>query len=104
MNGAYDQAGNFYQMPEHVINDPNNLTLTSRDDVNEGEDTSNATDEEELERRRDEKGKGVLKSGEMVKVKARLSDRGGPDIVVCIGKEQNVRVLARRIQEEANVR
>ena len=104
MNGAYDQVGNFYQMPEHVINDPGNVVLTSRDGAHKVEDPGDATDEEELERRREEKGKSVLKTGELVKVKARLSDRGGPDIVVSIGKEQNVRVLTRTIQEEANVR
>lgn len=104
MNGAYDQVGNFYQMPEHVISDPSNVVATPRDDADKGEDTMEGTDEEdEVERRREEKGKGVLKTGETVKVKARLSDRGGLDIVVTIGKEQNVRVLIRRIQEEAHV-
>ena len=105
MNGAYDQVGNFYQMPEHVVSDPSNVVAASRDEeADRGEDTTEGTDEEdEVERRREEKGKGVLKSGESVKVKARLSDRGGPDVVVTIGKEQNVRVLIRRIQEEANV-
>ena len=104
MNGAYDQVGNFYQMPEHVISDPSNVIATSRDNADEGDGTADGTDEEdEVERRREEKGKGVLKVGETVKVKARLSDRGGPDVVVIIGKEQNVRVLIRRIQEEANV-
>lgn len=103
MNGAYDQIGNFYQMPEHVINDPSNVILASQDGADKVEDPGDATDEEELERRREEKGKSVLKTGEVVRVKARLSDRGGPDIVVSIGKEQSVRVLIKTIQEEANV-
>ncbi len=102
-NGAYDEAGNLYQMPEHVISDPKNLVLDQ--EIKKGETPNDVTDdEEELERKREEKGKAVLKTGDMVKVKARLSDRGGPDIVVAIGKDQAVRILVRRIQEEANVR
>lgn len=103
MNGAYDEVGNFYQMPEHIINDPTNVILSSQDDIPNGGNTGEETEDEEAEIRREEKGKTVLKSGDIMKVKARLSDRGGPDIVVPLGKEQSTRVLIRRIQEEANV-
>src|SRR5436190_15911247 len=54
---------------------------------------------EELERRREEKGKGNER--DFIKVTARLSDRGGPDITVGIGKEQNVGALARKVQADA---
>lgn len=104
INGAYDEAGNLYSMPENIISDPNNVIPTSQDDLAKDEDNGDAIDEEELERRREEKGKAVLKSEELIQVKARLSDRGGPDIVISIGKEQNVRVLMRRIQDEAHVK
>ena len=103
VNGAYDEAGNFYQMPEYIVGDPNNVIPASRDETAKAQDIQDATDEEELERRREEKGKGVVKSGELIKVKARLSDRGGPDLVISVGKEQTVRILIRKIQEEANV-
>ena len=103
VNGAYDEAGNFYQMPEHVVGDPSNVIPASRDEIVKAQDIQDATDEEDLERRREEKGKGVVKSGELIKVKARLSDRGGPDLVISVGKEQTVRILIRKIQEEANV-
>lgn len=105
INGAYDEAGNLYQLPEHIISDPENVAVGSQDDVKTITMPINLTDDEdaEAESRREEKGKGVLKSEDIVKVKARLSDRGGPDLVVAIGKEQNVRVLVRKIQEEANV-
>lgn len=105
-NGAYDEMGNFYQIPEQVISDPLNVALHSQDIAAgkpEGAKPGEETDEDEVERRREEKGKGVLKNGDSVKVKARLSDRGGPDVVVMLGKEQNVRVLIRRVQEEAGV-
>ena len=105
-NGAYDEMGNFYQIPEQVISDPANMVLGSQDipaGKTEGTKTGEETDEDEVERRREEKGKGVLKNGDSVKVRARLSDRGGPDVIVVLGKEQNVRVLVRRVQEEAGV-
>lgn len=103
MNGAYDEVGNFYQMPEYIISDPTNVILSSQDDVPKGGSIGEETEDEEAEIRREEKGKTVLKSGDIMKVKARLSDRGGLDIVVPLGKEQSIRVLIRRIQEEANV-
>lgn len=103
MNGAYDEVGNFYQLPEYIISDPRNVILGSQENIAKSESNSDLTDEDKLERRREEKGKGVLKSGDVIKVKARLSDRGGQDVVVTIGKEQNVRVLVRRLQEEINV-
>lgn len=104
-NGAYDEAGNLYQMPEHVISDPQNVVLDHQEDIKKGEVSNEATDDDEaIERKREEKGKSVLKTGDMIKVRARLSDRGGPDVVIHLGKDQVVRMLVRRVQEEANVR
>ena len=103
-NGAYDEAGNLYQLPEYVICDPENM-LSDSANILKGEDESKdvTDDEEEIERKREEKGKAVLKIGDIVKIKARLSDRGGPDVVITLGKDQPVRILVRRIQDEANV-
>ena len=103
MNGAYDEVGNFYQMPEHIISDPTNVVLLSRDDAANSGSAPEESSDDDAERRREEKGKTVLKSGDTIRVKARLSDRGGPDMVISLGKEQSLRVLIRRIQEEANV-
>lgn len=58
--------------------------------------------DKEKERRREEKGK--RNERDLVKVTARLSDRGGLDVVVSIGKEQTVAALVRKIQAEARVR
>ena len=103
-NGAYDEAGNLYQLPEYVISDPENMLLDSGNILKGEDESKNVTDdEEEIERKREEKGKAVLKIGDIVKIKARLSDRGGPDVVVTLGKDQPVRILVRRIQDEANV-
>ena len=104
-NGAYDEAGNLYQMPEYVISDPQNLVLNQQGENQKGEVSNDATDDNEaIERKREEKGKSVLKTGDMIKVRARLSDRGGPDVIISLGKDQAVRTLVRRVQEEVNVR
>ena len=104
-NGAYDEAGNLYQMPEYVISDPQNLVSNQQGEIRKGEVSNDATDDDEaIERKREEKGKSVLKTGDMIKVRARLSDRGGPDVVISLGKDQAVRTLMRRVQEEVNVR
>ena len=104
-NGAYDEAGNLYQMPEYIISDPQNLVLNQQGEIQKGEVSNDATDDDEaIERKREEKGKAVLKTGDMIKVRARLSDRGGPDVMISLGKDQAVRTLVRRVQEELNVR
>ena len=104
-NGAYDEIGNLYQIPEHVISDPQNVVLDSQEEVKKGELSNEATDDDdEIERKREEKGKSVLKTGDTIKIRARLSDRGGPDVVIPLGKDQAVRMLVRRVHEEANVR
>ena len=115
MDGVYDEQGNFYQMPEFVVANPPRLVEEQQQEktpipgeegrVERGQDAMADPEESEgeVERRREEKGKGVIKSGEGIRVRARLSDRGGADVVVEMGKAQNVRVLVRRIISEAGV-
>ena len=105
ISGAYDEVGNFYQLPEPIVSDPTNVLSESHETVDVGvkPETGEDLDEEEVERRREEKGKAVLKTRDMIKVRARLSDRGGPDVHILMGKDQNVRVLVRRVQEEVGV-
>ncbi|KAL4937029.1 hypothetical protein BDV06DRAFT_203785 [Aspergillus oleicola] len=55
-------------------------------------------DADERERRRDEKGK--TSERDLIRVKARLSDRDGADVVVSVRKTQNVGFLARKVQQE----
>ena len=104
-NGVYDEAGNLYQIPEHIISDPQNLS-PEHEVVVKGEtlDDIISDEDDELEKEKVGKGKGAMSSVDGIKVRARLSDRGGPDIIVAIGKDQITRVLVRRIQAEANVR
>jgi hypothetical protein len=105
-NGAYDGFGAFYPLPEHIVADPTNMAYASSslgiDDGDKGAE-SEEPDEDEILKRREEKGKGVLNTEDLISVKARLSDGGGPDLTVSIGKDDSVRLLARRLLEESGV-
>ncbi|CAG8949329.1 hypothetical protein HYFRA_00004955 [Hymenoscyphus fraxineus] len=105
-NGAYDGFGGFYPMPEHIVADPTNMAhsppvLVPDDEDKDGE--SDEPDEEEILRRREEKGKAVVNDRDLISVTARLSDGAGQDVVVSVGKDDTVRFLARRLLEEAGL-
>ncbi|KAJ5358966.1 uncharacterized protein N7496_011379 [Penicillium cataractarum] len=123
--GCYDEQGVLYRLPQCIVSDPENMVQTNMSAANnpardsqvtqEEEDTEAmsdgklATDDasgdelirEDIERRRDEKGK--TSERDLIRVQARLSDRGGPDLVLSMGKGQSVGFLARKIQQEAGI-
>jgi hypothetical protein len=104
-NGAYDAFGAAYGLPEWVVADPENMVLEEEGvetDADKGTEESEEMDEE-AERRREEKGKAVIAASDLITVKARLSVSGGADVVVQIGKRDTVRLLMKRIIEEAEV-
>lgn len=123
--GVYDQLGNYYPLPEHVVCNPVNVINVSDlppsedgdeiddDDVDIGSigDTkqhyvaSSAEDDEtdKAAQRRKEKGKEVEVEEETITVRCRLSENAR-DVMVTVPKKSPVRVLARRIVEEAKVR
>lgn len=105
--GLFDEQGRGYEIPGWIIKDPEDLLPEPQIMEKEGlegasDDEDDWTDDGEGGRkRRDEKGKGRADElGEMVKIRARLSDRGS-DVVVEVGTQQKVRVLAKRISEQA---
>ncbi|KAL2367125.1 ubiquitin domain-containing protein [Blastomyces gilchristii SLH14081] len=121
-DGCYDESGVLYRIPEPIAMDPVNVIeeVAEANDVNticattaelgaEGvEHNKLAVDVDsdddtvdDIERRREEKGK--VSERDLIKISARLSDRGGPDLTVMIGKNQTVGTLARRIQTEAGI-
>jgi hypothetical protein len=119
-DGCYDENGALYRMPEPVVSDPEDVVdspipeetkyqMTAEslgdDEVSSSKLAIDADSDEELvtklERRREEKGK--RNERDLVKVTVRLSDRGGPDLVVSIGKEQTAGSLARKVQSDARV-
>jgi len=103
-NGAYDAFGAAYGMPEWVVADPENIVEEEIDiDADKGAEGSEGIDEVEVERRREEKGKAVIAASDMLTVRARLSVKGGADVVVNIGKKDSVRLLMKRIVDEAEL-
>lgn len=89
-DGIYDTLGAYYAIPEWVVCDPVNVT-------EEGE-------EAEVEDEDEGKGKVVVTERDTVKVTTRLSDRGGVDVRIRIGRGENVKTLARIVAEGSDVR
>jgi hypothetical protein len=114
-NGAYDSLGNYYQLPHQIVADPRNLLWSpgsaedeeDLDDVKAnltaGEETDREYGDDEVERRRAEKGKAVADARDQISIRARLSD-GSRDVSVAVDKGDSVRRIARLIAEKAKVR
>lgn len=113
--GAYDSLGNYYQLPEWTVSDPENLVSIAGDAKGElsaaGEETAGEEEEddhdddaveEDAERRREEKGKSVIDTRQQVTLRARLSENGR-DIQVAAGESESVRTIAKRIADESGV-
>ncbi|KAH7310411.1 hypothetical protein B0I35DRAFT_411933 [Stachybotrys elegans] len=106
VNGVYDSLGNYYQIPEWVVCDPDNLVEEDRLDVkvnasNTGDETA-GEDDEDLKKRREDRGKAVVDVREQIAVRARLSENGR-DVVVNISKQDTVKTLSHRVAEEARM-
>ncbi|KAK0743424.1 hypothetical protein B0T18DRAFT_392208 [Schizothecium vesticola] len=109
--GVYDALGNYYSLPEYVVCDPQNIAQprglddglgdTKVDLAADLEGADDGIDDvDEVERRREEKGKAVVDVRDLITVRARLSD-GSKDVNVSIGKDETVRSLATRVAEAA---
>lgn len=111
--GCYDEQGALYRLPQCIVGDPENMVQADRaddysdvgdDDMSKLADDDASGDElisDDLEKRRDEKGK--TSERDLISVRARLSDRGGLDLVVSVGKNRSVGFIARKIRQEADV-
>ncbi|OBT52410.1 hypothetical protein VE04_06456 [Pseudogymnoascus sp. 24MN13] len=89
-DGVYDALGAYYGIPEWVVCDPVNV-------AEEGVEAEGVEDEE------DRKGKVVVAERETVKVTTRLSERGGIDVRVRIGRGDSVKTLARMVAEGSDL-
>ncbi|KAF7562043.1 hypothetical protein G7046_g2088 [Stylonectria norvegica] len=109
-NGVYDSLGNYYQIPEWIVCDPQKVAedveavakgelSTAGDETTVDEDLS---DDDETERRRQEKGKEVIDIREQLPLRARLSETGR-DIVVRIAEFEHVKSVARKIAQDGQV-
>lgn len=113
--GCYDEQGALYRLPRCIVSDPENMvqedSASRCDDGYDDFDTDDSKlslDEASGDEliagdsgdRRDEKGK--ISERDLIRVTARLSDSGS-DVVVSVGKDQTVGLIARRVQQEAGV-
>lgn len=102
--GAYDERGVLYRLPETIVSDPKNVS------------EADASSENILDKKLEagdpvvsgsmsavpDKGKDTAEENAM-KVRCRLSDRGGPDTIVLLSSTQTVGVLLRRLRTEATI-
>lgn len=106
VEGCYDEQGGLYVLPGWVVGEPDGVVEVGEGEE-DGEDKRDYPGSQgDKEVGRGEKGKEALDVGVgtegMVKVRARLSDRGG-DVVVLMGREEKVGSLARRVVQDAKV-
>lgn len=120
--GAYDSQGSLYKIPQAVISDPTDViediadmdsqtvsgpadsdTLAAKLEATEDTKMEDVSQSQiDTEKTKEVKGKAVVDK-DAVNVRCRLSDRGGPDVVIPLGKTQRVGLLAERIREETEV-
>jgi Ubiquitin-binding domain len=105
--GVYDSLGAHYSLPEYVVSDPENIAELSARNSNEdksGEEAEDNLDADEILRRRQEKGKAVVNADDLINIRVKVSDREETPLKVTISKEDNARIVALKILEEAGVR
>ena len=111
--GGYDEAGNLYRVSDAVLSDPTNILDEDGDDQTvigtaEAKEKAKIVEEDDVSKEvtplptHEDKGKAAIDKDAM-NVKCRLSDRGGPDVVVLLGRTQAVGVLNRRVRDEGDV-
>lgn len=105
--GVYDSLGAHYSLPEYIVSDPENIAelpaRNSNEDKN-GEEAEDNLDADEILRRRQEKGKAVVNAEDLINIRVKVSDREETPLKVTISKEDNARIVALKILEEASVR
>ncbi|KAI1907777.1 hypothetical protein LOZ12_005222 [Ophidiomyces ophidiicola] len=109
-DGCYDENGALYRLPHVIVSDPTNIVADGEDNERiEADDEqtnsklgvdmdSDYEIEEVGESRHEEKGKKSER--DTIRVRARLSDRDGPDLEIPISKEQSVGTLVKKIETE----
>jgi len=102
--GAYDESGHRYEIPEYCFSDPVNVSAAAAAVV-EGR-APHVEEEEETDEDDDaagDLGKGKMRVGPEMLVKARLSDRGGPDVAIRVDEAATVRRITVMIEGKAQL-
>lgn len=111
--GVFDERGGRYDIPGWLVSDPEDLVPepSNEDDTEAEEDAADTHGEKlgSLDGASDlsveqplEKGKGKQVIGNIVQVRARLSN-GAQDVTVECGLKEKIRVLGQRIREKAGL-
>jgi hypothetical protein len=99
--GVYDERGVLYDIPPWVLTDPEDVIEDDGKEEMEEEEDDGSDVVAAVGRRKEAKGKGRAEDiGEIVKVRARLSDRG-TDVVVSAGVKQRIADLVRAIRDQS---
>lgn len=103
--GVYDESGHRYEIPDYCFSDPVNVSAAAAA-VMVGGGTSHVEEEEETDEDDDasgDLGKGKMRVGPEMLVKARLSDRGGPDVAIRVDEAATVRRITVMIEGRAQL-
>lgn len=98
--GAYDERGLRYEVPDYCFGDPVNVVPEAEA---AGREVPVPLHEDESEPEDEDLGKGKMPVGKEFSVRARLSDRGGPDAVIKFHETDLVRRLADMVAEKSQV-
>jgi hypothetical protein len=105
--GCYDRLGNHYRLPAYVVSDPTNLAAAEpanlgTDGAAEEEVGSNETaeTEDELQRRREAKGKAVE---DLMVIEIKRSDLAEKRHKIQINRLDPCRVVARKVEEQTQL-
>lgn len=113
-DGVYDILGGFYELPEWVVADPEDLVFDAENSESLVSDEADkklafgdaiegdGNDDESVKKRREEKGKTVLVEQDLIKVVVKMTE--GPEkVVVKVGKDDSARSVGMRVLEDAGV-
>jgi len=104
VDGAYDYFGNLYAIPEYVVSYPTNV-IDDLTGLEAEEKLTASTSTKATASTGETQGQREIPAGEVIQVKARLSDRGGSgqDVVVTAGKDDSLRTIIEGIATLAGV-
>lgn len=118
-DGAYDSLGGYYQLPQWVVTDPQNIHSSEKgsgvqvktESGTAHSDAEDSLDEdarlgkhplEENQALEGGAGKDIVTVTEHIVIRARLSENG-KDVQISIEKRENVKIIAQRILDKSKV-
>lgn len=101
--GVYDERGELYELPAWLVTDPQDVVENDDGEEAKTDERGDANNESVNQERREMKGKAkAVDTGQLITLRARLSDRA-EDVIVSIGIKERVATIIRQLQEKGNV-